>query len=99
MERQVHHVLELLPDVMGRYDVDGDWSVRAFHRYSCTNSLAERFRSAARALIWSLMASKIHSVPATNKYGDLAATTPPCRRSGAPLDHLVGLGTSGGAYR
>src|SRR5882724_4448012 len=23
MERQVHHVLELLPDVMGRYDIDG----------------------------------------------------------------------------
>jgi hypothetical protein len=51
--------------VGGRYDVDGAWLVRAFHRYSCTNSLGETSRSTASALIWSLMASRIHTFQRT----------------------------------
>jgi hypothetical protein len=37
LKELVKRRLEHLPDVMGRYDGDGNWSVRAFHRSSSTS--------------------------------------------------------------
>jgi hypothetical protein len=65
MERQVHHGLELLPDVMGRYDIDGNWSVRAFHSSSWTSWFGDTPRSADHVARSARIASRILTLQRT----------------------------------